>query len=155
MTDNYFIDIAKTIDGSAEILNWYRNLYHTENSDTERGIMARAINDILPEYSRQKAEIERLQSMNQAKLDTIHDLMAEVERLNQSILMAENVEINKEELLEKLQQSPIQILPGDDSLTRARSIEEFWTKVRAYAVVMGCYHIVEYGDSVVKEMVGE
>ena len=37
--------------------------------------------EILNIINRQKAEIERLQSMNQAKLDTIHDLMAEVERL--------------------------------------------------------------------------
>ena len=33
-----------------EILNWYRNLYYTENSNTERGIMARAINDLFMEY---------------------------------------------------------------------------------------------------------
>ena len=39
---------------SVEILNWYRNLYHAENENTERGIMARAINDILPEYIRLK-----------------------------------------------------------------------------------------------------
>lgn len=30
--------------------------------------------------TRQQADIDRLQSMNQAKLDTIHDLQAEVER---------------------------------------------------------------------------
>ena len=111
--------------------------------------------DTLDLINRQKAEIERLQSMNQAKLDTIHDLMEKVETLNQPVLMADDIEINKEELLEKLQQSLIQILPGDDTLIRAKAIEEFWTKVRAYAVVMGCYHIVEYGDGVVKEMVGE
>ena len=29
-----------------EILNWYRNFYHTENNDTEKGIMVNAINDI-------------------------------------------------------------------------------------------------------------
>ena len=34
-------------------------------------------------------------------------------------------------------------------------LEKFWTKVRAYAVLMGCYHIVEYGDNAVKEMVGD
>ena len=60
MADNYFIEIAKTINDSTEILNWYRNLYYTEDSNTERGIMARAINEIWPEYSRQKAEIKRL-----------------------------------------------------------------------------------------------
>ena len=73
MTDNYFIDIAKTIDGSAEILNWYRNLYHAENSDTERGIMARAINDILPEYSRQKAEIEKLKEELKITREYMHE----------------------------------------------------------------------------------
>ena len=28
------------------ILNWYRNLYYQAEPDTERGIMARAINDM-------------------------------------------------------------------------------------------------------------
>ena len=40
-------------------------------------------------------------------------------------------------------------------IAESAAIEKFWIKVRAYAVVMGCYHIVEYGDSVIKEMVGE
>ena len=29
-----------------EILNWYRNFYHTENNNTEQGTMVNAINDI-------------------------------------------------------------------------------------------------------------
>ena len=29
-----------------EILNWYRNFYHTENNNTEQGAMVNAINDI-------------------------------------------------------------------------------------------------------------
>lgn len=33
-----------------EILNWYRNLYYTEPSNTERGIMANAINDLFMKY---------------------------------------------------------------------------------------------------------
>lgn len=52
--DEYFIETAQNMKDSVEILNWYRNLYHTENENTERGIMARAINDILPEYIRLK-----------------------------------------------------------------------------------------------------
>lgn len=31
-----------------EILNYYRNLYYTDGNNTERGIVANAINDILP-----------------------------------------------------------------------------------------------------------
>lgn len=33
---------------AAEILNYYRNLYYTEAQVTERGIVANAINDVLP-----------------------------------------------------------------------------------------------------------
>lgn len=39
----------KTIGMTAvEILNYYRNLYYTEPQVTERGIIANALNDILP-----------------------------------------------------------------------------------------------------------
>ena len=41
-------------------LNLFRNLYYNDGNTTEKGIIANAINDILPEYNRQKAEIERL-----------------------------------------------------------------------------------------------
>ena len=54
MTDEYFVKTSQDIKNPAEILNWYRNLYHSESENTERGIMARAINDILPEYIRLK-----------------------------------------------------------------------------------------------------
>lgn len=35
---------------SVEILNYYRNLYYREPNTTEQGIVAWAINDILPKY---------------------------------------------------------------------------------------------------------
>lgn len=60
MTNEWFIKEAEKIKDPAEILNWYRNLYYKESMTTEQGTMARAINDILPEYIRQKAEIEML-----------------------------------------------------------------------------------------------
>ena len=41
--------------------------------------------DALDLITRQKAENERLQSMNQSKLDMIHDLRAEIERLKKEI----------------------------------------------------------------------
>lgn len=34
---------------NVDILNWYRNLYYKENSDTERGIMAHVINNLFME----------------------------------------------------------------------------------------------------------
>lgn len=36
-----------------DILNWYRNLYHTEDNHTEHGIMAWAINDLFIKYKKE------------------------------------------------------------------------------------------------------
>lgn len=83
MTDRYFVEEAEKIKDSAEILNWYRNLYHCENETTERGLMARAINDILPEYSRQNAEIDILIRKKETLRDEIAELQAENERLKE------------------------------------------------------------------------
>ena len=43
-------DFAETTKNmtAAEILNYYRNCYYAEPQVTERGIVANAINDILP-----------------------------------------------------------------------------------------------------------
>lgn len=41
----------KNMTNPFEILNWYRNLYHNEDADTERGFMARVINDLFMNYS--------------------------------------------------------------------------------------------------------
>lgn len=44
---NYFVEEVENNNmPPIEILNWYRNFYHTENNNTEQGIMVNAINDI-------------------------------------------------------------------------------------------------------------
>lgn len=50
--EKYFVEEIKenNITDPLEILNWYRNLYYKENDDTERGIIARAINDLFMKY---------------------------------------------------------------------------------------------------------
>ena len=45
-----FEELARTMN-SSEILNYYRNCFYTEPNHTERGIVALAINDILPKYA--------------------------------------------------------------------------------------------------------
>lgn len=51
MDDKYFVEeVSKHNMDSLEILNWYRNLYYKEGSNTEKGIMARAINDLFMKY---------------------------------------------------------------------------------------------------------
>lgn len=42
--------IEDHMEDPLEILNWYRNLYYKEPSNTERGIMANTINDLFMKY---------------------------------------------------------------------------------------------------------
>lgn len=44
--NDYFVKGCDKLNGCMDILNWYRNLYHQAGSNTEHGIMARAINDM-------------------------------------------------------------------------------------------------------------
>lgn len=52
MYDSDFTEevIEDHMEDPLEILNWYRNLYYKEASNTERGIMANAINDLFMKY---------------------------------------------------------------------------------------------------------
>lgn len=49
--EKYFIENIKPNDSSIEILNWYRNLYYKEEPDTERGVVARAINNLFISFN--------------------------------------------------------------------------------------------------------
>ena len=53
LCENDFVKeiIDKDIQGVLEILNWYRNLYHKEELNTERGVMALTINSLFMKYS--------------------------------------------------------------------------------------------------------
>ena len=50
--DSYFTEevVENHMEDPLEILNWYRNLYYREPVNTERGIMADAINDLFMKY---------------------------------------------------------------------------------------------------------
>ena len=50
--ENTFVKeiIDKDIQGVLEILNWYRNLYYKEGLNTERGVMALAIDSLFMKY---------------------------------------------------------------------------------------------------------
>ena len=49
--EKYFIENIKSTDSSIDILNWYRNLYYKEEPDTERGVVARAINNLFISFN--------------------------------------------------------------------------------------------------------
>ena len=53
--DEHFVEEVKkhNMTDPLEILNWYRNLYHTEDNHTEHGIMAYAINDLFMKYKKE------------------------------------------------------------------------------------------------------
>lgn len=44
--EEYFVEGAEKCHTSEDILNWYRNLYYKENENTERRIVAEAINEV-------------------------------------------------------------------------------------------------------------
>ena len=50
--EQHFVDGVKeyNVTDPLEILNWYRNLYYKEEADTERRLMAEAINDLFVKY---------------------------------------------------------------------------------------------------------
>ncbi len=66
MTDNEI----RPYDGmtALEQLNLYRNLHYCEGLANERGVIANAINDLLSQFNRQKAEIERLKGRKKVEL---------------------------------------------------------------------------------------
>ena len=49
--EEYFINSINPEDSSVDILNWYRNLYYKEEPNTERGIVARAINNLFISFN--------------------------------------------------------------------------------------------------------
>ena len=48
---------------AVEKLNHYRNYYHADGDNTEAGVIANAINEILPEYVRLKADATAVDPM--------------------------------------------------------------------------------------------
>ena len=51
-----FIEGVKDEDDYFKILNWYRNLNYKEGNNTERGIMANAINELFMDLKTHRAE---------------------------------------------------------------------------------------------------
>lgn len=92
--------------------------------------------------NRQNAEIERLQSMNQSKLDMIHDLRAEIERLQG---FADNMEYCANHALDDLEKE------------KNEAIKEFAERLKETKFKIGNDFVIyaENIDNLVKEMVGE
>lgn len=51
LDEEYFVKQCKG-STATEILNFYRNYYYTESVNTEHGLVAAAMNEVLPTYTR-------------------------------------------------------------------------------------------------------
>lgn len=58
MLEEYFIEGVEKCDSPEDILNWYRNLYYKESENTERRIVAEAINEIFTKRSKNGSNID-------------------------------------------------------------------------------------------------
>lgn len=105
--------------------------------------------------SHQKSEIERLKSMNQAKLDTIHDLMAEIKRLNGQLKLADN----GLDTLEVLIQRTIKAAKQESYMELAEELKRHCSDIDSDNINQPNVRILWDAeatiDDVVKEMVGE
>lgn len=67
--EEYFIEGTEKCCSSEDILNWYRNLHYKENENTERRIVAEAINDYFMKVKDRNHQIAQA-----ARLDTVLEI---------------------------------------------------------------------------------
>ena len=72
--------VIEELENEIHLVEYVDGVY-AENISLE---LLKSVRDLI---NRQQTEIVRLKSMNQAKLDTIHDLQAENEALNEKLQM--------------------------------------------------------------------
>lgn len=114
----------------------------------------KAIDRIEKEINRQKAEIERLKSMNQSKLDMIHDLRAEIENTQKLLQATINNSLAREDLFQFLEAEAIKEVAEvlEAELESANKyIREYDDSAEQRAYTKGLHN----AWSIVKEMAGE
>ena len=87
MNDDIFVEevLESNITDPIEILNWYRNLYYREPVNTERDIMADAINDLFMEIEELKADNKRLRDMWAKAVSDLSKCQVENKELNKML----------------------------------------------------------------------
>ena len=149
MTDNEIIKALERI-----------TLYSGFTDDVSNTLL-----DALELIKQQRENIERLQSMNRAKLDTIHDLQVEIEKLKEEVKDKERA-YNDEFCLRKEWKNKCQELLQEKQTTKAEAYKEFAEKLEeklcdCRTVSDGEYCGFDCGDThecidnLLKEMVGE
>ena len=108
MTDNEIIKALERI-----------TLYSGFTDDVSNTLL-----DALELIKQQRENIERLQSMNRAKLDTIHDLQVEIEKLKEEVKDKERA-YNDEFCLRKEWQSKCRELLKEKQIIKSEAIKDF------------------------------
>ena len=73
-SEEYFMRGVKSIidnggNLNTDVLNWYRNFYHTSPVNTERGLMARILNDIFTEMKYKDIELTSIHNLTSDMLE--------------------------------------------------------------------------------------
>lgn len=143
MTDKAVIKAYEGLTANQQ-LNLFRNLHYNDGNSTVNGIIANAINDILPQLHRQQAEIEILQHKYEL---AVAEREANVKGFTET-LEKQRVEIERLKNINKK-------LDGFVLEARAEGIKEFAERVK----VMSEYGTINVSswqvDNLVKEMTEE
>ena len=111
-----------------DILNYYRNLYRAESSDTERGIIAWAINKILPTYTNQSDRIKSLKATVNEMEEDRANLIKENTELTNRLKSAEFKLANTQYYITESQCRKIVNEMLQNSSAAALNITEIWVK---------------------------
>ena len=145
-------EIIKAYEGltSNQQLNLFRNFYYNDGFSTENGIVANAINDILPNYYKQQAEIERLQKEVNLVSIQFQDIQ---ERQEES-----QAEIDKLNEVYQANQQLINALNKSYFLAKAEAYKEFAERLKENSIATFSWSgvvLVEDIDNLLKELVGD
>lgn len=101
--EEHFVEGAKKCDNPEDILNWYRNLYYKESENTERRIIAEAINNYFMKVKDRNHQIAQA-----ARLDTVLEIeskfMKSTEMLNEDARIKCKVKQMFEIILESIKE---------------------------------------------------
>lgn len=132
--DNSYNDgslFVKEVRGleASDILNYYRNLYRAESSDTERGIVAWAINRILPTYTNQSDRINSLKATVNEMAEDRSNLIKENTELTNRLKSTEFKLANTQYYITEAQCRKIVNEMLQNSSAACMDISEIWEKV--------------------------
>lgn len=101
--EEHFVNGVEKWDSPEDILNWYRNLYYKEAENTERRIIAEAINDYFMKVKDRNRQIAQA-----ARLDTVLEIeskfMKSIEKLDEDTRIKCKVKQMFEIILESIKE---------------------------------------------------